>query len=45
MTGRQASVCNFCEDTDGRKAELFCGDCASQLCVPCSDQLHSKVSL
>jgi len=40
--GRQASICNFCEDTDGRKAELWCTECVSQLCVPCSDQLHSR---
>lgn len=40
--GRQATVCNFCEDTDGRTAELWCDDCKSQLCVPCSDQLHSR---
>jgi len=40
--GRQASICNYCEDTDGRKAELFCMECSSQLCVTCCDELHSR---
>jgi len=37
-----SSVCNFCEDSDARRAVWFCKECASQLCDPCSAQLHSR---
>lgn len=37
-----STVCNFCEDSDARRAVWFCKECASQLCDPCSAQLHSR---
>ena len=35
----------ICEDCEENKAEVHCSDCKSNLCVSCSDSIHSRKSM